>query len=225
MKRLWYWGLDYWYAGWIQLRALFSPRPPKAFASGGGHPVLLIAGVWEPWYFLKRAAERANAAGHPVHIASAIGYNRATVAHATALAREYLEDHRLNRVTVIAHSKGGLIGKQLMATTARVDHVVAIATPFSGSVYANYLPTRAMSEFRPLDDALMALSAQHEHNGQITSIYPSFDPHIPAGSRLDGAVNIEIPMTGHFRVLADERVLAAVLLALERNVASDPGVR
>jgi pimeloyl-ACP methyl ester carboxylesterase len=40
-------------------------------------------------------------------------------------------------------------------------------------------------------------------NSRITSIYGPFDPHIPEGSVLPGATNIELPVAGHFRILGD----------------------
>ena len=37
---------------------------------------------------------------------------------------------------------------------------------------------------------------------------PDLDPHIPEGSALPGATNIELDAGGHFRILADPRVIA-----------------
>ncbi len=224
MKRLWLWYLDYWYVSLLQVRALFSRTPPAAFASGDESPVVLVAGVWEPWYFLRGIGARLNAAGHPVHVVDAIGYNRAPVAQVAQLVQAYLDEHDLHDVTVVAHSKGGLVGKHLMALSIRVTRLVAIATPFSGSIYANYLPSRTLSAFRPADAALVALGANLALNARITSIYPSFDPHIPGGSYLEGATNIEIATTGHFRILADERVIRAVENALSRKDDPTSGV-
>lgn len=224
MMRLWYWYLDYWFVGWLQFRALFSRRVPAQFAEGSRDPVLLIAGVWEPWYFLRGIGERLNRAGHPVFVCTAIGYNRASIADVAALVDAFLVERDLRNVTILAHSKGGLVGKSVMADTDRVDQLVAVATPFSGSTYANFMPTRALREFRPQDAGLLALAANLALNARITSIYPSFDPHIPGGSALEGAVNIEVATVGHFRVLADERVIAAVESAVERKNSPPSGV-
>lgn len=221
IRRLWLWSLDYWYVAWHQWRGLFIRRVPDAFAYGPLTPVLLVPGVWEPWYFLRGIGRRLNAAGHPVHVVRAIGYNRASVAEVAALASAYLDEHALEHVVVVAHSKGGLVGKRLLAHP-RVDRLIAIATPFSGSAYANYLPGRTLAEFRPTNAALLALAGDVASNARVVSVYPRFDPHIPAGSALEGAVNIEIPTTGHFRILGDERVLRAVEAALESS--PEPGV-
>lgn len=213
MKRLWYWYLDYVYVVWWQVRAVFSRRVPSRFAQGDGRPVLLIAGVYEPWYFLRGVARRLNDGGHPVHVVGEIGYNRASVAHVATLASRYLDAHDLSRVIVVAHSKGGLVGKQLMTSSDRVESLIAIATPFSGSTYANFLYTRALREFRPSGATITELAAASGPNGRITSIYATFDPHIPGGSHLEGATNVVVDTVGHFRLLADARVLEAIDLA------------
>ena len=53
-----------------------------------------------------------------------------------------------------------------------------------------------------------------ETNRKIVSIFARFDPHIPEGSALAGARNIEIDTGGHFRILADVRVAAVVVAEL-----------
>ncbi len=224
MRRLWLWYLDYWYVGLLQIRALFARRVPSEFSQGDRAPVLLIAGVWEPWYFLCGIGRRLSDAGHPVHVVPEIGYSRASVSDVAALAIAYLEAHGLSNVVVVAHSKGGLVGKHLLATTPRVERLVTVATPFGGSVYANYLPTRALREFRPTAPSLLDLAANRAVNARITSIYPSFDPHIPGGSALEGATNIEVSTTGHFRILSDARVVAAIESAVDGKSTSGPGV-
>jgi hypothetical protein len=47
-------------------------------------------------------------------------------------------------------------------------------------------------------------------NARIVSIYGDDDTHIPEGCDLPGATNLRFPVSGHFRVLGDEQVLAAV---------------
>lgn len=211
MRRLWGWYLDYWFVAWWQFRALFSGRVPRAFAEGDRAPVLLIAGVYEPWYFLRRIGRRLNDLGHPVHVVGEIGYNRASIADAAALAARYLDLHDLRSVVLVAHSKGGLVGKHLLADTDRVTSLVAVATPFGGSSLARFIPVRTIRALGPLDESITTLGANLAVNSRITSIYGSFDPHIPGGSHLEGATNIELPIVGHFRLLADDRVIDAVL--------------
>jgi hypothetical protein len=46
-------------------------------------------------------------------------------------------------------------------------------------------------------------------------MYGRFDPHIPEGSELPGATNIVLGTGGHFRVLAQPRVLEELLRLAE----------
>jgi hypothetical protein len=119
-------------------------------------------------------------------------------------------------VVIVAHSKGGLIGKQVLLddVEGRVRRLVAIATPFSGSVLARLVPSRPVRAMGPDDATILALAGRPEINHLITSICPSFDPHIPTGSHLEGATNIPVAAIGHFRVLADPDVLDAVIAAV-----------
>ena len=123
----------------------------------------------------------------------------------------------LRGVALVAHSKGGLIGKHMMLlddTERRIDRLVAVATPFGGSRYARYMIDPQLRAFRPTERTMAMLTANAMANARITSIYGSVDTHIPEGCALPGATNVEFPVTGHFRVLADERVLTAVDSAL-----------
>lgn len=88
--------------------------------------------------------------------------------------------------------------------------LVAIGTPFSGSLYARYMLSRTLRHFSPDDAVLLSLKAQEDINSRVVSIYPEFDPHIPGGSALVGALNVEVPVSGHFRTLREETVLTAV---------------
>jgi pimeloyl-ACP methyl ester carboxylesterase len=212
-SRGWFWFLDYVYVSWWQLRHVFSRRLPADYELGEKAPVLLLPGVYETWQFLRPIADRLSAAGHPIHVLRELGYNRATVPRSAALAQAYLDAKDLRGVILVAHSKGGLIGKHMMLmddTGARIDRLVAIATPFGGSVYARYFVNRAIRAFAPNEPTLVMLAANALVNARITSIFGEFDPHIPAGSHLEGATNVQIPITGHFRLLGDSRVQQAV---------------
>ncbi|MEO6529693.1 MAG: alpha/beta hydrolase [Specibacter sp.] len=232
VKRLGWWLHDYLYAGWRQLRGIFHPRCPAGYAHGDGDKpaIVLLPGVYETWFFLEPAARRLNAAGFRVFGVPALGINRRAVPDSAALVANALSalrrEHGVTRCILVAHSKGGLIGKHAMLDARSADPddagttvpahpvailgMVAVGTPFSGSLYARYMLSRTLRHFSPDDAVLLSLQAQLEVNEHVVSIYPGFDPHIPGGSALAGAVNVELPLEGHFRPLADETVLAAV---------------
>ena len=216
LRRGWYWYLDYWYIWWAQTTALFRRRAPIAFAAGELAPVVLLAGVFEPWSLLRPSAIALSAAGHPVHVVAALGYNRAPIDASASVVMAHLDELDLRGVILVAHSKGGLVGKHVLAIDdlgGRVDRLNAVATPFPGSMLAPHVPSRTVRALSPLAEIIIALAENREVNSRITSIYGDYDPHIPEGSVLEGATNVEIPIVGHFRLLSDRRVVAAVVAA------------
>ncbi len=229
-----WWAHDYAYAG---LRVAESVRrhdagplgeapPPTPGAAVGSAtaappaPVVLVPGVYESWTFLRRLADGLHADGHAVHVLATLGHNRGPIADAAAQLGRYVAERGLDGVVVLAHSKGGLIGKLAMLREdpqGRIRGMVAVATPFHGSPLARWVPLRAVRAFRPTDAGLVALAAEQAVDARIVSVYGPYDPHIPGGSRLDGALaNIQVTTPGHFRVLADPALPAIVRDAVAR---------
>jgi len=223
VKRARYWARDYVYVTGRQLRGPFERDVPAAFPEGDGAPVVLLAGVLEPWTLLLPAAERLNAAGHPVHVVPELAYNLSSLDAAAQLALNAVAGRDLREVILVAHSKGGLVGKRMLALDddGRLRGLIAIATPFNGARLARLVPSRTIRALSPEDPAIQALAARTDLDHRITSIHPSFDPHIPEGSHLDGGTNVQVAAIGHFRILKDPEVLDAVADAAER--LSAPG--
>ena len=217
-RRGWYWGRDY---AWVTrgfVDGLVRREVPASFAEGDLSPVLLLPGVVEEWTMMRPVAERLNREGHPVHVVPQLGRSTMAVADGSAVVTAQLAARNLRDVVVVAHSKGGLIGKHVLTKDAdsRIRRLVAIATPFAGSVLARWFPWSTVRALRPADSTIIGLQAATEVNHLITSIYPAFDPHIPGGSHLEGATNVPVAAMGHFRVLGDAEVLAAVAAAASK---------
>jgi pimeloyl-ACP methyl ester carboxylesterase len=221
LRRAWWWLLDYGYVvTWQVAGALHrggaerftqpaDPRPPT---------VVLIPGVYESWQFMRPLAALIHRHGHPVHVVQKLGYNVGTIPAMAALVADHLVEQGLTDVVVVAHSKGGLIGKYAMLhhdPDGRILGLVAINTPFGGSPYARWIPLAAVRAFVPTDATLAALTAELVVNARITSVSGPFDPHIPGGSDLDGATNVHVRTPGHFRVLHDRELGGVILRALE----------
>lgn len=215
-----YWLLDYLYVAKVQIANLFARDNPLPYAKAGAPPVLLIPGVYETWRFMNPLAEVLHANGYDVHVVEAFKYNTGSVDDMAAVALQYVQSEKLHNVTIVTHSKGGLIGKRLlmMTTGSNVfNSLVAINAPFSGSFYAYLLPLKSLRLFAPSSKVIKSLAEDVASNKRIVSIYGLFDPHIPGGSKLNGAQNVQLPTYGHFRVLADARVHTAVLNAVEQS--------
>jgi len=183
--------------------------------------VVILPGIYETWHYLRPIAERLSAAGHPVHVIPSLGLNRAPIPTTATRVWDELVARSLHRVAIVAHSKGGIVAKHIMAfqdREGRVDRLVAIASPFNGSTMARLAPNAELRAFLPGDPVISRLAAELRVNARITSIYPSFDPHIPDGCVLEGAENIELPVIGHFRILLQLALLDAVQNAVEREI-------
>lgn len=218
------WWLDYLFVGYWMARDVFGRADPEAFLKNPGPkaPVVMIPGVYERWQFLRPVGDHLARNGHPVHVVPALRWNTASVADSAQLVLDLLAERDLRRVIIVAHSKGGLIGKQAMLRDAdsRIDRMVAISTPFSGSVYARFLVGATLRAFSPNNAALKSLGAQLEVNSRITSIWGTFDPHIPGGSELSGATNITLKASGHFLPLGTRELRDAVDAALDGPAGS-----
>lgn len=214
-----WWLADYVYAlGW-QVRGTLRPGRPDDLLTGAGRPVVVLPGVWEPWGFMRPVIDAAHAAGHPVHVLPELGRNSRPVPETAEAVAAHLAEHDLRDVVIIAHSKGGLIGKYLMAECdpeARITRMVAICTPFAGSDYARYMTLASLRAFSPNDPVTVALQEQLHVNAHITAVTGLFDPHIPALVELAGASNIVVPDGGHFRLLARTDVHRIVVEAADR---------
>jgi triacylglycerol lipase len=223
--RGWGWIRDYAYVAYWQVHGFLFPADPLPYLEASGRPdapVLILPGVYETWQFLKPLADSLHRDGHPVHVVRTLGYNRGTVEKMAELAADYLDTAGLSNVTLVAHSKGGLIGKRLMTrpeSAGRIRHMVAINTPFSGSHYARFFLAPSIRAFAPGNAALLALAREQGAHTRITSVYSEFDPHIPGGSHLSDAENITLATSGHFRIIADPRVLRIIRDRLPRKGA------
>ena len=218
-RRLWWRVVDYLYAGWWQLRSLRPGdpdryrRPPTPCSPA----VVFVPGVVEPWGFLTPLAERLHDAGHPVHVVPRLGYHVQSLSDAVGVVAEVIVERDLHDVVLVAHSKGGLVGKLLLSderVADRVCGVVAIATPFAGSRLARLLPLRSIRVFRPDGPEIVALAQAVDVDPRIVSVFGSWDPHVPEGSVLAGARNVQLSTPGHFRLLADPALPQLVLDAV-----------
>jgi len=213
LRDAWWWARDYVSAAVWQVRAFFDRTDPASFASGSGTPLVMLPGIYETWEFLEPLIAALHAHGHPVHVVAPARRNQKPIDDIARQVEDYLVTHDLEGVVLVAHSKGGLVGKRVMANPAasrRVRGMVAVATPFNGSAYARLMVGRALRSFAPAHASITSLSRETAMNARIVSVYGRFDPHIPEGSELTGAKNVQLDDGGHFRLLAHPRVIAEV---------------
>lgn len=109
---------------------------------------------------MKHIEDRISLSGHPTYIVPKLGHNFASIPKAARVVhkavlevvpkyrhivphiqykarrvREIIDKHNAENVVLVAHSKGGLIGKYVLIhfnQDKKIKGMVAIATPFSG---------------------------------------------------------------------------------------------
>jgi len=225
VRRAWWAALDWWYAVRWQLRSL-GPTTADDYRSGDGQPVVVVPGVYETWHFMRPLMDALHDAGHPVHVLPVLRHNLRPVPESAREVLAYCAEQDLHGVLVVAHSKGGLIGKYAMTMPEgnRIDRMVAVSTPFGGSAYARLAPVAHLRAFRATDPVLAALGRDLAVNARITSVYGVFDTLIPGGSALAGAANVRVPVGGHFRILGARQTREAVLAAAAGSGAARPAL-
>jgi len=224
-------------------------EPPKHYLGyrvAGKVPVILIPGILFKWGFMKHLGDKISLQGHPVYIVPELGYNmrnvktaaktlRSIVVHivpgrghippkvlkGAKIIRELIEKENFKGAVLVAHSKGGLIGKYLLVhnnTDHRVLGMVAIATPFSGSKFAKFIPHESFKEMNIDSEVIHELEKHQRINKKIISVFPEFDNHVWAenGSFLEGGENIEVPTKGHHRVLFSKKVEEVIVESVEK---------
>ncbi|MTH67920.1 hypothetical protein GJ743_05980 [Agromyces bracchium] len=235
MARGWWWARDYVYAGIRQLAIVVQGwNPPARWRRGREDlpEVLLLPGIYEHWSFLRPLGDALNGAGYRVRVVHGMGTNRRGIAETAkrlgrAIERRPAPDS--GRV-IVAHSKGGLVAKQLLVSEADasagephgVVGLVAVATPFAGSRMARLILDPSVRALLPSDETIVLLGRAASVNARIVSVFGRFDPHIPDGSLLEGATNIRVPVSGHFRILGAVETHRAVLEGVARLDGRSP---
>lgn len=200
-------------AGWVRLQG------QTGFIVGTSEcapiPVLLLPGILERSTYLFPLGRFLASQGHPVHIVDTLGWNLSGIKESVERCLEVLHDRDIHGAVLVAHSKGGLIGKALLLDPRMGDAaigLVAIATPFAGSSFGGPLQQLPLAKRSPLglfflnNEDLERLADESDVNSRIVSLAPEWDQMIPDGSHLDGATNVTLKGRGHFRPVDDSEV-------------------
>lgn len=225
MKKAFHWIHDYFYAIRGEAHSYIYRKPPTHYLShrvANKCPVILIPGLHERWNVFSRLAHEISQLGHPIYVITDLGRNIKDIPSSGKLVHELMDQEDIKNAVVIAHSKGGLIGKFCLAncnSDHRIKKLITIATPFGGVAPVKYIPIRHFKELSPGSKIIEELKACVHVNRDIVSIYPVFDNHIwPLSSaHLDGATNIQVPVHGHHKILHSKLVLEKILKILEEK--------
>ncbi|MDX1535384.1 MAG: alpha/beta hydrolase [Candidatus Spechtbacterales bacterium] len=216
MKKTIHWILDYIYAVYILLKISIIRKEPKHYRGyiEKKTAILLIPGILERWGFLRYFANTLSGEGYPIYTLTGLGYNTKSIHDSAKMVQEFIKEKNLKKVIILAHSKGGIIGREVLSSynqDGRIIKLIAIASPFRGSKISRAIPFRPFKELTPKSVAKIS-PKNSDADDKIVSICGYFDNHIwPNNScELPGAENIEVDIYGHHKILANKKVLKIV---------------
>lgn len=217
-------------SSWIMPRARPSQR---IFPDSPVPPVLLLhgygcnSGYWVHLIPMLDAAHISHACPNLEPLGGDIdGYVPALAGAIDALC----EASGAPRVTILAHSMGGLAARAYVRThgTARVARIITLGTPHHGTSLANLGPganARQMRRARhgdaPESDWLRSLAGEEDAatRAMVTSIYSHHDNIVApqTSSHLPGARNIAFGGIGHVALGSNPRILLCIMHELARE--------
>jgi hypothetical protein len=187
---------------------------PKNWKNGDKGDVILLQGFMETWCFLEKIGNALNAAGYRVHTINEFAYNTKPVNECVNYLEQYIERNNIKKVILASHSKGGIVAKLYMdrkSSYAKVIKSFSIATPYQGTLLG-YLHFFSLCEFEPSSDVIQEILANTNNTDKICNIHARIDNHIvpSKNAALPGAVNSEVEITGHTRILEDNRTVEII---------------
>ena len=119
VKKIINWVIDYTYMIHGSVTGLLHHKAPAHYLGHiqeGKVPIILIPGVLGRWGFLKNLGDKISLEGHPVYIVQSLKYNLFSIPESAKIIRKIVdtikkETPHFSNAIIIAHSKGGLIGK------------------------------------------------------------------------------------------------------------------
>jgi triacylglycerol lipase len=201
-------------------------------------PVLLLHGfLATPRVVSGLAARlrRSGYCGHGVDLGGVFGrFNARPVEELARVVAERVEqlvhDHGCERIDLVCHSEGGLIGRyyvQRLSGACRVRHLVTLGTPHRGTpwAYSGYPFGRVVPSLRQMAPGSPLLRGLGDdgfpRNVRLTSICSQRDPFCPPSScRLevrqgDHLKNVEVARGGHLAFLFSASISSVICRELE----------
>jgi triacylglycerol lipase len=187
-------------------------------------PILLVHGYSCSrglWWWMRRRLESAGYVVATVNLAPPYVGIDALVPQLARRIDAVREETGADRVTVVAHSMGGLVSRAYLAKhgSAYVERLVTLGTPHQGSELARIGFGRNAREMEPDSRWLQALG-KAELAVPATSVRNIHDNYVTPNprQRLPGAEDVPIDGVGHLALMFSPRALAIV----ERSIGA-PG--
>lgn len=120
--KLRHWAKDYLYAARLHAGRIAGNRRVKDgvvaetrnFPEENKRPIVLIPGLLGTWHTMKPVVDALLHKRYPVYVPD-IGNNTAPIPHVAAKIADFIKTRHLKNVAIVANSKGGVVGKYLLA--------------------------------------------------------------------------------------------------------------
>ncbi len=176
--------------------------PPDEWKKGTKGDVVLVPGFNESWVFQKTLGNFLNNKGYRIHTVSSVEHNTHTIEYCVKEIKNYIANKNLMTVILLAHSKGGVIVRALLADPEierRVKKAFTIAVPHKGTLWG-YAKFKNLHELSYKSKILKTLPAGSK---KTINIYSKIDQHVIPNKNLflEGAINEPVHIVGHTRIL------------------------
>lgn len=177
-------------------------KPPEEWGKGTKGDVIIVPGFNETWIFQKTLANFLNKNGYRIHTIPTIDHNTHTITHCVREIESYIRIKKLNKVILLAHSKGGLIVENVINTSPihkNIEKAFTLSVPYKGTIWG-YAGFQNLNE---LSFHSKKLAKKSSRNKKIINMYSIIDQHVIPNRNLllDGATNIQVKTYWHTRIL------------------------
>ncbi|MDO5746203.1 MAG: alpha/beta fold hydrolase [Actinomycetaceae bacterium] len=178
--------------------------------------VILIHGLAESYRAMNTIAQALHVRGYTVISVPSARFMRQSIDDLSEIIHNVIRDNDIKDCILVAHSKGGLVAKCVLAKQPQlIRGVIALATPWMGSTMTRFIPWRSSIHELSCDSStIRALAQSTKYHSRIVSLSPQQDEQIPSGTWLRGAINRQIPIRGHQRILDAPASVNAVCQAV-----------
>ena len=191
--------------------------------AGRKPPILLVPGYAcnrGQWWWLRRRLRTRGFAVATINLEPPLADIDSFAEHLHNRIEALLTETGADRVTLAAHSMGGLVSRAYLRRhgCARVSILITLGSPHHGTVIARLGPGRDARQMEPGSNWLLQLADEETFALPVLSLWGCIDEIVVPqdSSRLAGARETVFAAVGHLALLFSPAVLKALLIELDR---------
>ena len=190
-------------------RALDSDWSEDQLRRLGAPTAVILPGWLREWETVLPWGQALHSIGWDVRFVPALDRQIGSLPELAATLNQFLEEEGIEDALIVAHSKGGLVGKQAMVEGGSITRLIAVGTPFEGAPLAHVLPANTGGEsLTPDGQEITNLQSHTEVNHRIHAIEAALDQNVPTLQNLPGANIVRTDVEGHTALLDAPEVIA-----------------